>query len=435
MNFAMNTPSASPQVIRLIGVGNAGIAMLDTLVARALPGLDSLAINTDDASLQGTMASAKICLEARALSGLGTGGDPERGRELAEEQFGRIKTACEGAAVVFVLSGLGRGVGSGAAPVVAQAAREAGALVIAFAALPFEFEGVRREKQAARAMERLREFADGVVTWPNEKVFHFISETSPVAETLRTVNTRMADGISGLWRMLTRSGLLDVQFADLCAVLRDGHVAACIASAEAAGQSRAAVAVEKLLAHPLLEQGNALTDSSAVLVGIAAGSSLTMAEVNRVMAEVNSRCGEAKVFVGAAEDVALGDSLHVTLVVARGAQDLPETHEPARGTRPQTQGESSASGLDMDTDFMGKAPGAPRATSRFKAPAPELSPDRMQQLAGKRGRGRKTASRMRQEQLPLQLVSKGRFDRVEPTVLDGEDLDVPTFVRRNMVFN
>jgi cell division protein FtsZ len=434
MNTAMNPPSTSPLVIRLVGVGNAGLAMLDALQARALPGVDSLAINTDDPSLHGAPASVKICLEAPTLSGLGTGGDPERGRELAEEQFGRIKVACEGANVVFLLTGLGRGVGSGAAPVVAQAAKEAGALVIAFAALPFQFEGVRRERQAARALERLREFADGVVTWPNEKVFQFINESSPVAETLRTVNARMADGVSGLWRMLTRTGLLDVQFADLCAVLRDGHVAACIASAEAAGESRAAVATEKLLAHPLLEQGSALTQASAVLVGIAAGSNLTMAEVNRVMTEVNSRCGEAKVFVGAAEDTTLGDGLHVTLVVAHGAPEPTEAHEPARGTRPHTHHDSGGGEMEMETGFLDKATAAPRAASRYKAPAPELSPDRMQQLA-KRGRGRKASPKLRQEQLPLQLVSKGRFDRVEPTVLDGEDLDVPTFVRRNMVFN
>ena len=116
----MNTPSTFPPAIRLIGVGNAGIAMLDTLVARQLPGVASLAINTDDESLRASVAAEKISLEARALSGLGTGGDPERGRELAEEQFGRIKTACEGAAAVFLLTGLGRGVGSGASAVVAR---------------------------------------------------------------------------------------------------------------------------------------------------------------------------------------------------------------------------------------------------------------------------------------------------------------------------
>jgi len=430
----MNTPSTFPPTIRLIGVGNAGIAMLDTLAARPLPGVTSIAINTDDESLRASVASEKICLEARALSGLGTGGDPERGRELAEEQFGRIKTACAGASAVFLLTGLGRGVGSGASAVVAQAAKEAGALVIGFAALPFEFEGVRREKQAGRALERLREFADGVVAWPNQKVFQFVSEASPVADTLRNVNERIADGVNGLWRLLTQRGLMEVQFADLCAVLRNAHATALLASAAATGENRAAVAAEMLLAHPLLENGAALTDTNAVLVGITAGRALTMAEVGRVMAAVNSRCGEAKVFVGAAEDAALGESLHITLVAARGEPESAEA-EAARLARLQPRTEAPAPDAELDTDFGGRSATSRPASRPFRPLAPELSVDRMQQLAARRGRGRKTVTRMRQEQLPLQLVSKGRFDRVEPTLLDGEDLDVPTFVRRNMVFN
>jgi cell division protein FtsZ len=430
----MNTPSSSLS-IHCIGVGNAGLAMLEAVAARQLPGVTCVAVNTDDDALKLSAATRKVCLEPHALCGLGTGGDPERGRELAEEQFALLQAACEGASVVFLLAGLGRGTGSGATPIVAQAAKQAGALVIGVAALPFEFEGVRREKQAARALERWREFADGVITWPNQKVFQFVSEATPVAETLRAVNGRVADGVSGLWRLLTGRGLLDVQFADLCSVLRDAHAAACLASAEAAGENRAAVATEKLLAHPLLENGSGLTDLSAVLVGIAAGSALTMAEVSRVMAAVNSRCGEAKVFVGATEDAALGDSLHITLVTAlRGVEPVAEeTSAAPLVARPETP----APGAEMDSEFLGRTnmPHAPRTASRFKAPVPELPLDRVQQLAGKRPRSRKVVPRMRQEQLPLQLVSKGRFDRVEPTLLDGEDLDVPTFVRRNMVFN
>src|SRR5882672_1551212 len=158
----MNTENNSQLSVRFLGVGNAGVAMVDRLAARALPGTSCIAVNTDEASLATSAASEKISLEAKTFRGMGTGGDPERGRELAEEQFGRLKSLCEGAQVVFIFAGMGGGAGSGAAPVLARAAKECGALAIGFVAMPFEFEGARRMKSAERAHDTLREFADGV---------------------------------------------------------------------------------------------------------------------------------------------------------------------------------------------------------------------------------------------------------------------------------
>jgi cell division protein FtsZ len=434
----MNNESSTPLSIRFFGVGNAGVAMLDAIAARALPDATCIAVNTDPASLAASAATEQLSLEGKAFAGLGTGGDPERGRELAEKQFGRLKSLCEGAQVVFIFAGLGGGAGGGAAPVLARAAKECGALAIGFVALPFEFEGARRMRQAERAQDSLREFADGVVCWPNQKVFKLIGEDSTVADTLRSANERIADGVCGLWRLITRRGLMDVQFADLCAVLRDAHQEAFFAAVDADGASRAAVAAEKLLAHPLLEGGQALTGVGAVLVGISAGSKLTMAEVGRVMEAVNSRCGDARVCVGAAEDVTLGERLHVILVAARRGEELFEEPEPSKAKRGKAHGASPQSDMALDTEFLEKR-ATPRPRSRYVAPKPDLSEDEMANLAerqsGGAGRGRKSGSKMRQGQLPLEIVSKGRFDKSEPTIRDGQDLDVPTFVRRNMVFN
>jgi cell division protein FtsZ len=265
--------------------------------------------------------------------------------------FGRIKSRCEGAQVVFIFAGLGGGAGSGAAPVLARAAKECGALVIGFVAMPFEFEGKRRQLAARRAQDALREFADGVVCWPNQKVFKLVDESTTVADTLRGANERIADGVAGLWRMLTQRGLLDVQFPDLCAVLRDSHQDAFFGSVEAIGESRAAVATEKLLAHPLLEGGEALSGANAILVNISAGANLTMAEVGKVMDAVNSRCGEAKVFVGASEDAGLGENLQITLVAARRGEALPEEPAPVRAVRPKSEA-TGQSGLHLDTEFL-----------------------------------------------------------------------------------
>jgi cell division protein FtsZ len=434
----MNTPTAPNLCIRFIGVGNAGVAMLDCMSLRVLAGATCVAVNTDEASLAASVVSERVSLESGILRGMGTGGDPDRGRELAEEQYGRLKSLFDGIQVVFILAGLGGGVGSGAAPVIARAAKECGALVIGFVALPFEFEGPRRMRQAEQAHDALREFADGVVCWPNQKVFKLIDETTSVADTLRHANDRIAEAACGLWRLVTQRGLMDVQFADLCAVLRDAHQDAFFAAVDAEGDSRAAVAAERLLAHPLLEGGNALAGVGAVLVGISSGSSLTMAEVGRVMEAVNSRCGEAKVFVGAAEDASLGERLNITLIAARRGEELFEYPDLARPRQTGTLGASGQRDMDLDTEFLEKRI-ARRPRSRFVAPRPDLSPDQVEKLAERQSRGtargHKAVAKLRQGQLPLEIVSKGRFDKSEPTIRDGQDLDVPTFVRRNMVFN
>lgn len=434
----MNTEQTSQMSIRIIGVGNAGVAMLNRIMTCTLPGATGIAVNTDEASVAASSASEKICLEAKSLCGLGTGGDPERGRELAEKHFGRFKSLCEGAQVVFIFAGLGGGVGSGAAPVVARAAKEAGALVFGFKALPFEFEGARRMRQAERSLEAMREVVDGLLYWPNQKVFKLIGDKSSVSETLDVVNGHIADGVCGLWRLLTQHGLLDVQTADLCAALRDAHANAFFASVEAEGETRAAVAAEKLLAHPLVESGASLTGADAVLVGIAAGDKLTMAEVNRVMEMVNGHCGEAKMFVGAAEDASLGFRLVVTLVVAHRGEKPAAEPEPSHAPKGKARSTTPQAGSDFDSEFMEKR-AMPRPRSRFVAPKPDLSEDQLENLARRQSagaaRGRKSGSKLRQSQLQLELISKGRFEKSEPTIRDGQDLDVPTFVRRNMVFN
>lgn len=434
----MNTPQTTNLSIRFIGVGNAGVAMLDCIAVRELGGSTCVVVNTDEASLAASAVSERVALESKAFRGMGTGGDPERGRELAEEQYGRLKSLCEGAQVVFILTGLGGGVGSGASPVIARAARECGALVVGFVALPFDFEGKKRMCQAEQAYDTLRNVADGVVCWPNQKVFRLIDDTTSVADTFRYANERIAEAVWGLWRLIARRGLMEVQFADLCAVLRDAHLEAFFAAVDAEGDARAAVAAEKLLAHPLLEGGKALKGAAAVLVGISAGSSLTMAEVGQVMETVNSRCGDARVFIGAAEDPSLGGSLHISLIASPRGEGLFEHCETVKQRAGGVRGASARPDRELDTEFLEKR-AQRRPRSRFVAPKPDLSPEEVEKLAGRQSRGsargHKPAAKLRQGQLPLEIVSKGRFDKSEPTIRDGQDLDVPTFVRRNMVFN
>src|SRR2546427_482473 len=187
--------------------------------------------------------------------------------------------------------------GTGASPVLARVARETGALVLAMATLPFECEGARRQRQAQEGLEQLKEAADAVLCLPNQRVLKLIDDNTSLIETFKITNDLLAQGLRGIWRLLTRMGIINVDFADLCAVVRGQHAESAFACAEGRGEHRAREVVEKLLASPLLESGVVLNEAESVLVSIVAGSDLTMSEVNCVMSQINRACENAHIIM------------------------------------------------------------------------------------------------------------------------------------------
>jgi cell division protein FtsZ len=293
---------------------------------------------------------------------------------------------------------------------------------------PFVCEGGRRQRLAQHGLAELKAAADGVISLPNQKVFKMIDENTSVLETFKITSDLLAAGVRGIWRLLMRKGLIDIHFADLSALLRDRHGESCFAVAEAMGPTRSREVMDKLLAHPMLDGGQMLAESEAVLVSLIGGPDLTMAEVNRVMEQVNRHCEHAQVIMGAAIDDTFNERLAVTLISACKG---PET-EPAGETGPTGCSE------DLGAQLLPRSTKSRRG-SRFVPPAPSLPPEQVQQLLAGQGRGgsrsRKSASAMRQGQLPLEIISKGRFDKSEPTIHKGEDLDVPTYIRRGVALN
>ena len=419
---------AKALTLRIFSVGGAGINVLEQIAAEGLTGVSLAAVDTDARALANSLAAEKVHLETPLLRGLGTGGDPERGRTLAEEQLPRLKQLCEGADVVFLVAGLGGGAGTGITPVLARAAKEAGALVLGFVTTPFACEGDRRQRLAQHGLAELKAAADGVISLPNQKVFKMIDENTSVLETFKITNDFLGAGLRGVWRLLMHKGLIDIHFADLAALLRDRHAESCFAVADAMGPTRSREVMDKLLAHPMLDGGQMLGESEAVLVSLMGGPDLTMAEVNRVMEQVNRQCEHAQVIMGAAIDPAFTERLTVTLIATRKAQD-----EAAAG-----EGDSARVPEELAAQLLpSKSSGRPG--SRFVPPAPTLPPDQVQELLTRQGRSgsrsRKSNPKMRQGQLPLEIVSKGRFDKSEPTIHKGEDLDVPTYIRRGVALN
>lgn len=420
--------------IKIFGIGGAGCNALNAIqLAGKLPATTSLiALNTDASSLANCAAREKFCLGEKLTHGLGAGGDPEVGRVCAEADLENLRELCADAKIVFIICGLGGGTGTGASAVLAHAAKESGALVLGIVTTPFAFEGGRRHRQAQFGLQQLKSVADAVICLPNERLFKLIDETTSVVETFHVANQFLAQGVSGISRLLTQTGLINVDFADLCSVTRNLHAESSFATVEATGENRAGEVIEKLFAHPMLEEGDILRDSDFVLVSLAGGADLAMFEVNRVMGEIKEHCEHAHVIFGATIDETMTDRLSVTLVVSgrkNGEEKNPVPVARPRNLENSVRSESVPQLLNSNSTL--------RPTARITAPVPELTEERKEQLLTKQGGGRqrKTGSRMRQRELPLEIISKGRFEKSEPTIHRGEDLDLPTYIRRGIALN
>ncbi len=422
-----------PFKVQCFGLGDAGCRVVEHLSALDLQGISFIAANTDVRSLAQCSASQKFQLGAQLTRGLSTGGDFNLAMSAAEKDAPGLSRLCEGADLVFIIAGLGGGTGAGAGPVLARVAREAGALALAFAILPFDCEGQSRVGQARHHLRLLQRAADGVICLSNQKLASLVSPHASLVETFQASHELLAQGLRGIWRLLTRPGLIQLDFAHLASALRGKHSASAFAVAEARGPDRVADAVDKLLQNPFLDQGQLLADSETVLLSLSAGASLTIVEINRLVEAINHHTGHAGLILGTCIDESLGDRLEVTLITTARGQSLGPAAEPDPGTAlPGTD-------FDLETQLATSEQTPARPATRCLPPPPELTSDQKHALLGRPGnvisRINKALPRQLQIQLPLDIISKGRFEKSEPIIRRGEDLDLPTFKRRGLVLN
>jgi cell division protein FtsZ len=438
-----NPPSPTPPgglLGRLVGVGGAGCRIVEQIAsAGELPGTDCVAVNTDLEALRRCPIPQQIQIGSRLTRGLGAGGDPEAGQAAAEESLDPLRALGRGAHIVVVATGLGGGTGTGASPVLAQAAREAGGLVLALATLPFNCEGRRRQRQARAGLELLKAAADAVICLPHQHTLKILDEHTSLLDTFRFTNELLAQGVRGIWRMLSRPGIIQVDFADLAAVLRGRHAESALACVEARGEHRTREVLDKLLASPLLGEGRALAEADSALVSLAAGPGLTVAEIDRLMGQLERHCEQAQIVLGAQIDEALEDQLALTVIATRHEQLAPPARLRGATASDAAQDLSHPSGPTPppETEAFQTSSG-PRAPSRFVAPPPELTGEQQEALLAQQTSpktGRPSRSTLRQGLLPLEVKSRGRFDKSEPTIYRGEDLDVPTYIRRGIPLN
>ena len=355
-------------------------------------------------------------------------GDPQVGRAIAEGEAERLAELCADVDVVLLVAGLGGSTGSGVAPALARVARESGALVLSLATLPFALEGHRRAEQAAASHRLLRVASDATILLPNEKVVKLLAADASFTQALDKVDEVLAHGLSGLCRLISRPGMIKVDFADLCEVVRGRQAESFLASAEASGERRVHQVMRSLMDSPFLDQGEALAEAETVLVSIAGGPTLSYAEVDQFMSQLNRQCRKAQVVMGAEMDPELGNHLLVTLV----------------GTLPSRAPDPVVHETESD-ELAGNAPdfGAPDDSSsrarEFTAPAPRLAEAEKAELyASRTSTQRQPKTKPRgpdQTWLPLEVHAKGRFESSEPTRYRGEDLDTPTYIRKGVRLN
>lgn len=312
-------------VIKVIGVGGAGGNAVDFMVSEGVQGVEFIAANTDAQALHRSKASQKLQLGA---SGLGAGAKPEVGRASALEHRERIRELIDGAHMVFITAGMGGGTGTGAAPVVAEVAREMGILTVGVVTKPFTFEGNKRLKSAEAGIADFGKHVDSLIVILNDKLMDVLGEDSCVDDCFKAADNVLRNAVGGIAEIITYPGLVNVDFEDVRTVMSEMGVA-MMGSATAAGVDRARVAAEQAVASPLLEGVN-LTGARGVLVNITATRKLKMKEVNEVMNTVRAfAADDAHIIFGAVYDEDMGEDIRVT-VVATGLASPNASRRPVK---------------------------------------------------------------------------------------------------------
>jgi len=429
----MEKRSTPGQKIRLkiFGVGGAGCHVISQIAQsraqtdHSLEGVDLIAVNTDAQALSEMTGVETVQIGGAVTHGLGTGGEPEIGARAAQNDAERIEALAQGADVAFITTGLGGGTGTGASPTIARIAKEQGALVLAFVALPFSFEGDRRKQQALSGLEQLKLQADAVICIPNDKIVRIAGAETSVVDAFKRADETVMVGVQAIWQLLSRKGLINLDFADLRATLGSKHCDGLFSFGQAEGANKARDAVKALLDNPLLDSGDVLAKAEGVLVSILGGTDLTLADVQKTVEPISRLANRAHVIMGAAIDEAYRGKLSVTVIAA--ASILPR-----RVVAQATAAKPAVPHIAVETM-------APRATSKpasVSAPAVPIAstPKAAVEEAPKPEPvvAQKSSAKPKQETLPLEGVSRGRFDKSEPTLYNGEDLDVPTFLRRSV---
>ncbi|MEP7070917.1 MAG: cell division protein FtsZ [Verrucomicrobiota bacterium] len=496
--------------IKVIGVGGAGSNALDRVVLDGMDKSDLVAANTDVQSLASSVAAAKVQLGRSVTRGLGTGGDPELGYHAARESMDEIREALTDARLIFICTGLGGGTGSGAAPVVAEVAREMGALVVALATVPFTFEGKRRAAQAQEALAHLQRLADAVVCFENDRMGDIVAPKAGIHQAFAAADMTISQSVRSIINVLQRPGLIRIGFDDLLSALRGRGGRCLFGFGESDSDNRAHDALTQALKNPLMDRGRMLEETSRVLVHIAGGPGMTLSEVEILMRDLNKHVGDqTQLLFGTGIDGRMGNRLSVTIISSLGGEieveplqvfrpqpeqvapptpswrdELIPEAEPIAMEAPPVEAAASIAPVAEESpvmipstppeevlameatpsiqDLRASEPAAPETIEEEEIAADQMgevetvpvepppvprariipprkkpafaasAPPALENKPPSPGKAKPEKAQAKQEILQFEPVTRGRFEKSEPTIVEGQDLDVPTFLRKNV---
>jgi len=317
--------------IRVMGVGGGGSNALNSMISQStIQGVDFIAVNTDAQSLLLNQAATKLQIGEDLTKGLGSGGNPEIGRQAAEESFEKVKEMIDGTDMLFLTGGMGGGTGSGATPVISRAAKEVGALTVAIVTKPFAFEGTRRMVTAEDAIEELKDKVDTLIVIPNQRILDVVDKKLSLLEAFKVADSVLTQGVQGISDLITLPGLVNVDFADVRTIMANAG-SALMGIGTGVGENRAQAAARAAVASPLLEIS--MDGARGVLFNIIGGADITMSEVDEAAKIIASAADpDANIIFGATIDESMHDQIKIT-VIATGfdsqRQTLKEFMSPA----------------------------------------------------------------------------------------------------------
>jgi len=378
--------------IKVIGVGGSGGSAVNRMVNSRIKGVDFLAVNTDVQALHHSQANSKLHIGKMTTRGLGAGMDPDLGQKAAEESQNEIRELIKDADMVFVTCGLGGGTGTGAAPIIANMAKEAGALTVAVVTKPFSFEGAQRREIAERGFNNLKDKVDAIVTIPNDRLLQIIDKKTSLLEAFKICDDVLRQGVQGIAELITVPGLINVDFADVRTIMRDTG-SALMGIGQGSGDSRAIEAAKAAIASPLLELS--IEGAKGILFTVVGGPDLGMHEVNEAAKIITQSADSgAKIIFGAVIDHDLKDEIKVT-VIATGFSEREKNKNISNG---RVFGPSEAN--YTPTDFVTNE-------NQFE-PAKDL------------------------KRVPKRVVAKKIFNREPEKSVEEEELEIPAFIRKKM---
>ena len=405
----LRSDSENFALIRVVGVGGGGSNAVNRMIRAEMMGVEFIGINTDAQALLQSDAPHKIRIGDKITRGLGAGGDAAIGQRAAEEDIEKITEALRDSDMVFITAGLGGGTGSGGAPVIAEIAKDLGALTIGVVTKPFAFEGNKRKLIAEKAAEQLKAKVDTLITIPNDRLRDVVSKNTSILDAFRVVDDVLRQGVQGISDIITVPGLINLDFADVKAIMHDAG-SALMGIGRASGESRAVEAARQAIASPLLEVN--ITGAQGILFNISGSSNLTLYEVTEAAEEIRAAADpEANIIFGASFDERLGEDVVIT-VIATGF-DGTRRREAVRRETAERPYEVSRSARP-ERDFLGELERQRSAADAGTRPLERPATDRAEPASVR-------AERTVAETAPAANVRR---------TYDADDLEIPSFLRR-----